>query len=173
VRLDGEAWRAFFDGYDRDAFRLETLPVYDVAGERDEFALWTETGRVFVDPDDPWLVRVRNFRSTGRTIGRVHVVTRPLSDYLRYEFAFYEHTVQAGEDVRILDASDHPDHGISHQDFWIFDESAVVRMEYDISGRQIGREFLEGVDPAPYVEQKRRALDLAVPFLDYKARLEG
>lgn len=37
MRLDGDAWRTFFDSYQREAFRLETLSCYGVSKERDEF----------------------------------------------------------------------------------------------------------------------------------------
>ncbi|MBA9002645.1 DUF6879 family protein [Thermomonospora cellulosilytica] len=169
MRLDGDGWRNFFDSYRRDAFRLETLPSYDVAGERDEYNAFHATGELFIPPDDPWLTRVRRFRESGRWIGRVHIVTRPLSDYLRYEFAVYRHTVDAGEDVRILDVTDRPDPGLPDQDFWLFDEAAVVRMDYDAQGRQLGRELLEDVDVAPYVAWKHLALELSVPFREYEA----
>ena len=155
----------------RDAFRLETLPAYAMDEEEAEYARWRATGELPVAEDDPWLVRLRRFRATGRTIGRVHVITRPLSQYLRYQFAFYPHSVAAGEDVRILDATACPGHGLPEQDFWLFDETAVVRMDYDRHGRQLGRELLEDADPAPYIERKRRALGLAVPFAQFAATL--
>jgi len=101
VRLDGTAWRTFFDGFQREAFRLETLQVYDMASEQAEYDHFLVTGELHIPDDDQWLARVRHFRSTGRWVGRVHVVTRPLTDYLRYEFAVYRHTVRAGEDVRV------------------------------------------------------------------------
>ncbi|MFJ5119242.1 MULTISPECIES: DUF6879 family protein [unclassified Kitasatospora] len=47
--------------------------------------------------------RVKGCRSTGRRVGRVHVLTRPLTDHLRFEFAHYRHNIAAGEDIRILD----------------------------------------------------------------------
>jgi hypothetical protein len=113
-----------------------------------------------------WLVRVRHFRDTGRWIGRVHLISRPLSDYLRYEFAVYSHTVQAGEDVRILDVTDQPNPGLPMQDYWLFDDTTVVRMDYAPDGTQLGRELLEGVDPGPYVAWKQLALKHAERFTD-------
>ncbi|SHG02580.1 DUF6879 family protein [Streptoalloteichus hindustanus] len=168
MRLEGDDWRAFFDAYERDAFRLETLPAYGVASEDEEYRVWRETGRLDVADDDPWLVRVRNYRMTGRTVGRVHVVTRPLSEYLRFEFAFYRHSSAAGEQIRILDVTDCPDPVSGAQDFWLFDDSEVVLMHYREDGTQIGRELLEGEDPSPYVELKRLALLHSVPFSEYR-----
>ncbi|MGH8963802.1 MAG: DUF6879 family protein, partial [Actinomycetes bacterium] len=148
MRLDGDHWRTFFDSYQREAFRLETLPSYGVAREREGYETFLATGKLDIPDDDPWLVRVRHFRHTGRWIGRVHVIRRPLTDYLRYEFAVYCRTVEAGEDVRILDLTDQPNPGLPAQDFWLFDDTAIVRMDYGPDGTQLGRELLDDVDPA-------------------------
>jgi hypothetical protein len=173
MRLEGDDWRTFFDSYQREAFRLETLPIYRVNREREEFSKFLVTGKIDMPDDEPWLTRVRQFRETGRWIGRVHVIRRPLTDYLRYEFAVYERTVEAGEDVRILDLTDQPDPGLPTQDFWLFDDTAIVRMDYDPDGTQLGRELLEDVDPAPYIEWKKLALKYAERFtVDWAKREE-
>ena len=173
MRLEAEAWRPFFDSYAREAFRLETLPSYGVASEDEELQSFLSSGQLDIPDDDPWLTRVRHFRATGRWVGRVHILRQPLSDYLRYEFAVYEHTVRAGEDVRILDLADHPGLDLPAHDFWLFDDTRVVRMDYDTDGRQLGRELLEGIDPALYIAWKQQTLELAVPLLEYQAKLVG
>jgi len=81
--------------------------------------------------------------------------------------------VESGEDVRILDLTDRPDLGLPVQDFWLFDDTAVVRMDYAPDGTQLGRELLEDVDPAAYVEWKRLALEHATPFTEYRLKHEG
>ncbi|RZS41095.1 hypothetical protein EV193_103413 [Herbihabitans rhizosphaerae] len=171
MRLAGEGWEAFFQTFEREAFRLETLPVYRVEGEREEFEAFLATGRQDVPADDSWLEDIRHYRATDRWIGRVHVITRPLTDYLRFEFDFYQHSARAGEEVRILDLTEQPNPGLPVQDFWMFDESKIVRMDYAEDGTQLGRELLEDIDPAPYVEWKRIALERSEPFLEYYARM--
>lgn len=168
MRLEGDDWRTFFDAHRREAFRLETRQSYGVASEREEYERFLATGELHIPDTDQWLTRLRHFRHTGRWVGRVHVLRRPLTDYLRYEFAVYRFTTAAGEDVRIFDATDVPDPGLPQQDFWLFDETAVVLMEYDEDGNQLGRELLEHVDLAPYVAWKRLAMDRALPFLAYR-----
>jgi hypothetical protein len=169
--LDGDAWNEYFDSFERDAFRLETLPQYLVSGEKEEYAEFLRSGRVDLPDESGWLSRVRHYRQTGRWIGRVHVIRRPLTDYLRFEFAYYRRNTAAGEEVRILDLTDRPDPGLPEQDFWMFDDAHVVRMDYEPDGTQIGRELLEGADPAQYVEWKRVALANSVPFAEYCTRL--
>lgn len=167
--LDGDEWQEFFGSFKREAFRLETLPVYTMPGEQEEYARFLDAGNLDIAFDDPWLKRVRHFRETGRWIGRVHVLRRPLTDYLRYEMAVYQFTSGAGEDIRILDLTDTGDVGLPDQDFWIFDESVVVRMNYRPDGTQISRELLADPDIDQYRRWKELAMSLAVPFQEYTA----
>lgn len=167
MQLEGEKWKAFFDAFQHDAFRLETLPAYGVPEEDAEFREWRRTGRLDVPLDDPWFVRVRRFKATGRSVRRVRVLTRPLTEYQRFQFAFYPLSSAAGEDIRILDVTDMENPVPGVQDFWLFDDSRVVLMHYQEDGTQAGREFLEKMDPAPFVEYKRRALAWSVPLSEY------
>ncbi|MYV49149.1 hypothetical protein GT031_27230 [Streptomyces sp. SID2888] len=98
----------------------------------------------------------------------MHVVRRPLSDYLRFEFErYYQHQAPAGEDIHILDLTDRPNLLPDHVgDYWMFDRSTVVLMRYEPDGRQICRELYEG-DPAPFIEYQRLAVAASVPFLEY------
>jgi len=52
------------------------------------------------------------------------------------------------------------------RDFWLFDRSTVVLMNYEEDGTQINRELYAG-DPAPFVEYQRIAVAESVPFLEY------
>ncbi|MEU2654441.1 DUF6879 family protein [Streptomyces sp. NPDC007325] len=160
--LDGEDWAAKFETFRTEAWRLETLPQYLVPQEAEEFAAFRAGARFLGPYEDAWTAMVRT-----RSVGRVHVVTRPLSDYLRFEFErYYRHQAPAGEDIRILDVTDRPNPLPDVQDFWMFDRSTVVLMHYEPDGRQIGRELYEG-DPEPFVEYQRIALEASVPFLEY------
>jgi hypothetical protein len=172
VRLDTDAWRQLMASVTRSAFRLETLSVYDMPGERGEFARHLAGEQPPPNLHYRWLDTVAEGVKAGKLFQRVHVVTSPLSDYLQYEFAWgYVFNVRAGEDIRILDLAHQADPGLPAQDFWLLDEAIVVRMDYNQHGAQLGRELLHGIDPAPYVEWKRVALAHAQPFAQYYAQL--
>ncbi len=160
--LDGETWADKFKTFQTEAWRLETLPQYLVPQEAEEFASF-KAGARFPGPyEDPWMAMVRT-----RHVGRVHIVTRPLTDYLRFEFErYYQHQAPAGEDIRILDITDRPNPLPDVQDFWMFDRSTVVLMNYEADGTQIERELYEG-DTAPFLEYQRIAIAESVPFLEY------
>lgn len=165
--LDGEEWQAKFRDFRHEAWRLETLPEYRVPQESEEFRKFLNGERFTGPQEDDWTRLIRQHAENGRSMGRVHILTRPLSDYLRFEFhRYYVHSVNAGEDIRILDVTGRdnplPDTG----DFWMFDRSTVVLMNYEPDGTQINRELFEG-DPAPYVECQRIAVSESVPFAEY------
>ncbi|WP_405938274.1 hypothetical protein OG338_17815 [Streptomyces sp. NBC_00726] len=166
--LAGEEWSARFEEFRREAWRLETLPQYLMPQEEAEFAAFGAGARV--DPRtvaNEYTDRLRRQVAEGRSQGRVHIVARPLSDYLRFEFSqYYAPHALAGEQIRILDVTGRANPLEGVQDFWLFDRSEVVLMNYDPDGRQISREVHEG-DPAPFIEHQRVALAESVPFEEY------
>jgi uncharacterized protein DUF6879 len=166
--LDGDSWKALAGGFKRRAFRLETQQIYRMAGEEEEFNRFLQGETPSEDYDYPWRDFVQEATSQGKTIERVHVVTPPLSDYLRYQFEWgYAYTVPVGEDVRILDLSTTPNPGLPEEDFWIFDD-AVVRMLYRPDGTQIGRKLVEDPDAlATYERYRKLAIKHSVPFNTY------
>lgn len=170
--LDGEAWRAKFRGFENEAWRLETLPVYKVPQEVDEIRAFLAGERI--DPhaySNDYTEDLKRVRREGKKKGRVHIVTRPLTTYLRYEFMCYRPHVWAGEDIRIMDVTDRQNPLAGVQDFWMFDKREVVLMNYEADGTQINREVHAG-DVAPFVEYQRIALAESVPFEEYVKGLD-
>jgi uncharacterized protein DUF6879 len=167
VLLEGEGWRTFFDGYTESAWRLELLPSYAMPQEAERLARFLAGERLPEDYHSSWMDRVSQYVASGRVIGRVHVVRRPLSDYLLFEFDHYRHHARAGEDIRILDVTDNYLTGLPDHDFWLFDDVRVVKMLYREDGTQIGRELVENVDLDKYRQLKETALANAVPFAEY------
>ncbi|MEV5505011.1 DUF6879 family protein [Streptomyces orinoci] len=164
--LDDEEWKAKFQNFQAEAWRLERLPEYRVPQETEEFARFLAGERPAVTYDDDWQRLIRSHTASGRAMGRVHIVTRPLSDYLRFAFQYYAYSVKAGEDVRVLDVTDRENPLPDFQDFWIFDHSTVVLMHFDAEGRPVSRELYEG-DPEPFRQAQRIAMAESVPLSEY------
>ncbi|MGW1427577.1 DUF6879 family protein [Streptomyces sp. NPDC001108] len=165
--LDGDEWRRRFVEIKQEAWRLETLQQYLVAHEAEEFAAFRE-GRVIAPyATSAYTERVSRQRAEGKRNGRVHIVTQPLSDYLRFEFVrYYEVHSRAGDDIRILDVTNRPNPLGGVRDFWMFDQNEVVLMNYEEDGRQISREVFEG-DVSSFIEYQRVAITESVPFEEY------
>jgi hypothetical protein len=157
------------------AWRVEALQHYTVPGDEDRQRAF-RAGEPLPPPraellDDFRLIA--ELRETGRTVGRVHVVDRPLSDYVRYELAVYAENVAAGEEVRIADRSLYPELGEVTEDFVVFDaeagsDAAVILFDYDDAGLIRGYRIITGRQE---VDLYRGTLDLAyaysVPLSDF------
>jgi hypothetical protein len=154
-----------FDGFQRSAFRLETLPQYLVDGEADRLRAFRE-GRPLPERSvatNPWLQHIAQTSAAGVRWHRVHVVDRPLTEYVRFELLAYVENAAAGEDIRIAVRADNPELAALHEDFWLLDgdDASVyaLLMRYEPSGRPIGA--WRAVDPAT-IERCRRQRDLAI-----------
>lgn len=156
------------------AWRLEVLQHYEVPDDRERQQAFHE-GRPLPAPrqsklDD--LQLITELRRSGRDIGRVHVITWPLSDYVRYELAAYSENVTAGENVRIADASRHPDLLALTTDFALFDGETdapqLVLFDYEPSGRITGyRHVQDAATIAPYQGRFRLAFERSVPLEEF------
>ncbi|MGQ0719279.1 MAG: DUF6879 family protein [Pseudonocardiales bacterium] len=119
------------------AFRLETRQFYAADDEAGAFSDWRERGHV-PDAADPliagWTGLVRARVEGGAVMRRVHVVSHPMTDYVRFELALQKaYSVPAGEQVRVVDAGLHP--GLARaDDFWLLDDRVGVRLIYDDAG---------------------------------------
>lgn len=172
--LDGESWRSVFDSFERTAWRFEAQATYTMPAEAENLARFLRGEPKPQGHNARWHERVRAYVETGRTVGRVRVVRQPLTDYQRYQFAWgIPGNIQAGEDIRVLDATgDSFGLPLTGQDWWMFDASRVVHLNFRPDGTQSSRETYEG-DVAPYLEWQRIALEHAVPFEEYVKGLDA
>jgi hypothetical protein len=105
---------------------------------------------------------------------RVHILSRPLTDYLRFELGWgYTRNAEAGEEFFILDTTEQPNPLPEAPDFWLFDETTPVVMHYDETCAFTGREVLPEKRAAEFVAYRDTALAHAVPFAEWWARHGG
>ncbi len=156
-------------------FRLETLQRYAESGEDEGLAAF-ERGDPEPPPDpaeDEYAGMVRAHRAAGKTRQRVHVVREPLSDYLAYELTWeYGPHVAAGEDIRIIDATDiWPDDVPEAMDFWLFDSRHLFELRYAADGTWLGVEPVSDQERVAEVCAVRdAAIHQSIPWRDYLTR---
>jgi hypothetical protein len=154
------AW--WLQNFESSAFRLETLPEYNVPQEAEMLARFRRGEPVDLPDDHPWLERVRHHCRAGKQMRRVRVVSYPLTDYLRMEISWYRKSVQAGEDIRITETR-------LSGDFWLFDDQTVVVLHYDSEGRFTGTTTEQG-SLTLYLSIRDRALADSMELSAYTAR---
>jgi hypothetical protein len=163
--LRDEELGALFRDFRHSAFRLETLPEYQVPDERADLAAF-RAGTLTRNVNEPWVHLVREATTTGKRMQRVRLVSAHLTDYERFELDRYQASIDAGEDILIA----HRTPGVFRgKDFWLFADSIAVLMDYDGAGYYVGARLA----PADYVVRCRQLRDAwlsrAVPLADYLA----
>lgn len=154
----------FVDGHHTvDLFRLETLPIYNSDSDDDDFHRYLRgepapTAQV----KQMWLDRLRADTDAGRIRRRVHAITEPLTDYVRYEAEWgYAYNSTAGERIRIASLTDAL---ASVGDFFVIDHRHVVRSRYDESFRFHHAEVLQPDATAPYLALTELLWEHSVDF---------
>lgn len=174
IRPGSAEYRGLFSSVTTSAFRLETLQAYDVPAEHDAFRRFA-AGEAQAKPDlSDWCDRVRRAAVAGCRYSRVHVVTEPLTAYIRFELAAYADTSAAGEQIMIVPVREGSwPARLPRADFWLFDDSVLLNLAYNQAGQLTGASVIDSGNPV--VEEARRirgeAISLAVPYADYAAGL--
>lgn len=123
-----------FEMFKEEAFRLETLSVYDVPEEIDAIIEYKETGKVINNIDHEWM----ELLEIGKPVKRLRLLSNPLSDYEVFELEVYKSNLKYGEDIRIRNRDDFKE---KLQDFWIFDMKWIGIMKYDKDGKFLDMDF--------------------------------
>jgi len=153
----------------RRVFRLETLDWYDAPNEREPYARFLAGQPADLAWREPWKRIVRGHREAGRIMQRVHIVTEPVSDYIRFELLrVYPANVEAGEDVRILGRGAAAGI-IQSADFWLFDDDLAAVLKYDNEGQVEQVELRRGHGLGSYAIDRRLARRRAIPLAQYVA----
>lgn len=159
----------------RSAYRLELLDHYVADNEILPYRQFL-AGQM-PDPAwrEPWKRLVREALAAGKTMARVHVVTEPLSVYLRFMLAcVYPANVEAGEDVRILPRSAAARLDLPARDYWLFDDREAAVMAYDDEGNWLHADLVDDRDTiADLCRARDRALQQAIPLAAYTTQREA
>ncbi|MYV98922.1 DUF6879 family protein [Streptomyces sp. SID3343] len=135
------------------AVHLELRDSYGVDVESTEFGSWRAGWRPDPDPASWW----NDFHTTvcdavarGIVFRRARIVSVPVSDYIRYEHGCTYQNLLAGEDVRWLPRRQASDLAIPGNDYWLFDDRAIMWNHFTGDGGSAGPEVDERPDVAKF-----------------------
>nr|WP_282206647.1 DUF6879 family protein [Kitasatospora fiedleri] len=140
-----------------------------------EFIAWQNGKRL--DPADreswwrSWLDVVAETTSRGVVMRRLRIVSEPVADYIKYEYAVTFPNVAAGEEVRWLPRSRTGDLLLPGLDGWVMDERVVILHHFTGDGQWAGAgmEVREDTDLASrYLAAYEAAWQRAVPHAEYR-----
>lgn len=174
-----EDFDAFFDNFRKTAFRLETLPSYDVGDVGAEATRIRAIKEHLPVPErsvrsDPWLARIARTTldsAAPKQWQRVRVVDEPLTEYQRIELVALVEAQAAGDENFLVSRAvvgDVPD-------MWLFDagrrQAHAIVMDYDDDGHWLGCQLVTDRPALDRLEQAwERALTAAEPLNFFLAR---
>ncbi|MGK5639032.1 DUF6879 family protein [Streptomyces sp. URMC 126] len=128
----------------RSAVHLEMRDVYGIAAEAAEFEAWKRgddsSRRDRAGRRRAWLDLVAVSVARGVTLRRARIVSEPVSEYIRFEYAGTALNVEAGESVRWLPRRYASDIALPGNDFWLFDDEVVRFNHFTGDGASAGPE---------------------------------
>ncbi|CAM3021767.1 MULTISPECIES: DUF6879 family protein [Streptomyces] len=161
------------DSATESALHLEMRDQYAVSHENEHFRIWKETGERPTDPDSPywraWVSLVRRTVARGVPVRRVRIVSEPVTEYIRYEYAGTPVNLAAGEQVRWLARRRASDIALPGNDFWLIDGRLIRWNHFTGDGQSAGGEMCD--DPATAklcATAFEAAWERATPHSDYK-----
>ncbi|MGH3696679.1 MAG: DUF6879 family protein [Pseudonocardiaceae bacterium] len=148
--ISSEERDAFFISFKHEAVHLELRDVYAVADEKERFARFLERGYRDHDAEtqerQPWITLIQEATETGKTFRRVRIISEPVTDYIRFEWAGAGHSIEAGEKIKWLPRRLASSVALPGNDFWLFDQSTVVFTVFTGEGDVLERQLT--TDPA-------------------------
>jgi hypothetical protein len=122
----------------RSAVHLEMRDSYGLADEVEDFTAWRRGHRVnWADLSVWWNsfhAAVADAVGRGVVMRRARIVSEPVSEYIRYEHYLTTANVTAGEEVRWLPRKLATAIPLPGNDFWLFDETALIVNHFDGQG---------------------------------------
>jgi hypothetical protein len=111
----------------RSAFHLEQRDTWQRFGAADtaSYEGFLSTGMADAGFLNGWLATVREAAARGVEFRRLRIVSEPVTDYIRWEYALTPANLAAGEQVRWLPRSRCLDLLVVPVDFWVVDGRLV------------------------------------------------
>ncbi|NRQ35534.1 hypothetical protein HII36_27425 [Nonomuraea sp. NN258] len=140
--ISAEERGRFFRTFKREAVHLELRDHYATSDlERERFAAWQAGELDDLSWMDPWCDRIRTAVAAGKRYRRVCVVSEPLSQYRRFAYEVLGSSVAAGEEIRWAPRRAVSAVALPGNDFWLFDEEAVVFAVFSGNGEVAERQL--------------------------------
>lgn len=158
--------------FKHDAVHLEMRDVYATTVERERFRKWLSGEQL--DPVAeaewwrPWRTMMRANMDAGKTMRRLRIVSEPVTEYIRFEWADTEQLVKAGEEVRWLPRRHASALMLPGNDFWLFDGETVAFTHFSGNGEVLDYEMTADPDiVAQCMASFETAWSISVPHAEY------
>lgn len=145
----------YFKSFQKSAFRVETLQRYNVDEEKEAYEYFQQYKQLPDEFWEDWHDIIQQAKIRGATMQRVHLIQFPITEYISFEMEFYKRSIMQWEEIFYLPFEDCAVE--VNSDFWIFDDTTVLKMLYDEDGSFL--KFEEIKDIEAYLQIKNYLLE--------------
>lgn len=168
---DFETWLEARRNATGDMLRVQTLTAYAAPSDDEDFAGYLNGAP---EPTSPYregfFQELREERASGRVWRNLVVLRGEPTSYQRYANEWvYTYSVQAGQDVRVLDLREAPAAEVLLRtgDFWVVESQYVALVRYDEDNTHQGETAVEDTAATGYIAAAELAWDMATPFISW------
>ena len=133
----------YFNSFQKCAFRVKILQKYNVDEEKQAYQYFQQYNKL---PDGfwkDWHNIIQQAKIRGAMMQRVHLIKVPITSYISFELEFYKKSLDKWEKIFYIPLDECSIKVES--DFWIFDDSIVLKMYYDKDGYFLDFEDIKNV----------------------------
>ena len=134
----------------KSLFRFETLQEYKVEGDGIDDEGMKE-----------WWDFITLKTKSGIKMERVRLVVEPLTEYTKNEIIIHRKSKTFGDDIRLIKEDVFKSLNINQEDFWLVDETIVLKMNYGIGGEYLGFNVIES-DVGHYTAIKNHLIENSI-----------
>ncbi|MFJ8746842.1 DUF6879 family protein [Embleya sp. NPDC127516] len=146
---DQPDYPALLDDCRSSAVHMEMRDAYAVSHEDEDWSAWLARDRDPARNEERWSPFCEAMaRATARGVvaRRLRVVSTPVTEYAKFEYAGTPANVRAGELVRWLPRADARELLLPALDFWVLDGQRLLLHHFDGDGGWLGHEFDDDPD---------------------------
>lgn len=154
----------------KEVFRLGLLDEYNIDEEREFFDAYKQGKIIRSESLETFLTEIKRKHKNGIRMIWLQVVSLPLSDYLRFAIdGSYLQAQKQGVEFFMVTRDEVKELIGNVTDYWLFDNSVVLPMKYDDSGRFLGEgnPALDKEEVRKYLVVKEGLLSAAVPLTKF------
>ncbi|MFR9752196.1 DUF6879 family protein [Nocardia sp. 004] len=163
-------WPDLFREVKQSAFHIEVRDTYAVPSESEPLRRFLAGEPSLNNSEEfwnSWGSLVKETKDRGVVVGRIRVVTVPLSDYQRWLLTETGDNIEAGEDIRYLPR--HLAGDVPQDDFWLFDDEVVGFNLIDADGKPAGASVTTDPGIVSHCQRVKEQLwSLATPFSEFQ-----
>lgn len=161
-----------FVTFKREALHLEMRDVYAVKDETQRLTRFLEKGyrdhEAEAEERRPWMMLIRDLTAAGKSCRRARIISEPVTDYIRYEWAGTGSNIDAGEQIKWLPRRLASAIALPGNDFWLFDDATVVFTVFTGEGDVLENQLVTDTSVVQLCHSAFEAVwSLAIPHSDY------